>query len=334
MTISQRKQKKSERFLTVQGNRRGFTIIELMVGMVVGAFVATFILGSYIHIAKMATNERQQAMMQINQRGSIEELESGVRMAGYNPEECLSTVCNFGVRDVRQYTITNEFTAPAPCAVGSTPSILCSPTLTLFSDGLTAPNPNGVVDAGDTFTSYRLFDENNDGRISLARDQTNGLLDWTANISVVPREVLAENIRAIAFAYSYDTTGDRRPERTTAGNVIWAIDQNNDNFLDFNLDTNDDGFITTADDTNGDRIIDGADNGGAGILAATVDIVDIIAIKVFILAQADSPSDDYANTNQYVVGNIIWTAGNGNFQFNEQLECLLMVRSIERRNLP
>lgn len=346
--INQHKQKKSERFLTLQGDQGGFTIVELMVGMVVGAFVSVFILGSYFHIAKIANNERQQSTMQVNQRGSIEDLEVGVRMAGYNPQDCPAAICNFGVVDVRRYSVNDEWTASTPCDVGSIPpaclagqpQLAGSPTFTVISDNLTAPN--GALDATDTFISYRLFDEANNGSTSLARDQATGLQNWTTTC-VLPREVLADNIEAIAFAYAFDNDGDGLLDRTAANNIIWAIDSDNDNDLDFNLDANDDGFINLLDDegsgpdpdgsSGGNKVIDGGDWSGLGNLGADVPLGAIQAIKVWILARADRPTKNYLNDHlEYVVGNRLMSGLNGDFA--RDVECLLMVRTIERRNLP
>ncbi len=97
---------------------------------------------------------------------------------------------------------------------------------------------------------------------------------------------IAYNIDELQFAYAYDSDGDGDIE-TQGGEVIWAV-PNGGNW--FNLDDNNDGVIDV-NDTEG-----GANTG------TSVDISDIRAVKVWILARSSRPDSTYTNPNTYVVG--------------------------------
>lgn len=318
--INRRDQNRAQSLFTSWCNPHGFTLVELLVGMVIGGLVSAAILGSYISLTKMARNERDKSVMQINQRGSVENLEFEVRMAGYNPQNIPNFV---GVTDVRRYSVTDRLTPPVLDPNGS-------PSLTVIYDEFrpTPPGPNGVLDANDTFYSFRLFDENGDGSTSLVRDRATGLGAFT-----FPREVLADNILAVAFAYAYDENGDGNLD-TAGGNIIWAIDSDNDNRLDYNLDPNNDGILDAADDTSGDRIIGGGDVGFAGNLAAPVDRIDIRSVKVWVLARAEKLTKGYHNEDIFRVGDRLLSATPGYDDWHPSLKVMLMVRTIECLNMP
>lgn len=306
------------------GGFAGFTLIEMMVGMVAGGLVATFILGAYMTSTRHLKEQRDVAVMHMNQRGSIEDIELQLRMVGYDPEADLPRN-DFGIKDVRKYDISNELTQPVPLATGS-------PGLTIIYDNYDMPGgADGVLNANDFYVSYRLFDDNFDGIYELARDiepgDNSGLL--------FPREILAENIHSIAFAYAVDDDGDQELD-TIAGNIIWAIDTDNDNALDLNLDVNSDGDITMADDDNGDRIID-ANDIGPGKIATTYPVTSIRAVKFWLLASAKRQDQTFKSDKKFLVGDRIIVpvsmVSNNYLQYLETLRCSRLVRTIECRNL-
>lgn len=299
--------------------RKGFTLIELMVGLAVTGIVATGILSGYLVLTHQVKEQRDIAVMQMNQRGSIENMELEFRMAGYDPVNN-APAGTFGVYDVRRYSITDGGTAPALDPAGSD-------SITIVYDDYLSGPADGVLDATDTYISFRLFDENGNGRTSLARDRLSGDL---ATFSI-PREVLADNIHALAFAYAVDEDGDGLLDRAPGNEIIWAIDTNNDNVLDFNIDANGDGVLDLNDDVNGDFVIDAADTQSNGLMSGTAQLTSIRQIRVWLLARSESPKDGYINKDEYRVGDRILSAANGDI--NPNLKCLLLVRAIECRNL-
>ncbi len=318
------------------GRVAGFTLVELMVGMVVGGLVATAIMSAYITTAKHINAQRDVAEMHMNQRGSIEDMELQIRMAGYDPQAPMARNL-FGITDVRRYQIQDEMTVPAASAAGS-------PALTLVYDEFSTVSADGSLDVNDSFISYRLIDENNDGLFELARDielgDNSGL--------ILPREILAENIHAIGFAYAVDDDGDGEldtiPANDPNGRIIWAVDSDNDNVLDANLDVNNDGSIDLADDSNGDDVIDKND-AGAGKIATTYPLTSIRAVRIWLLARAEKLQDDYVDKDKsdlsqdrkYLVGDRIYTAkatvADPAKEFHHSLKVRLMARTVECRNL-
>lgn len=301
------------------GGFAGFTLIELLVGLVVTALVGTAIVGSYVFIVRLFTDEREVAVMQMNLRGSVEDMSLQFRMAGYDPRaEIARTI--FGITDVRRYDITGENTAPA-----NTPS--GSPALTLIYDNYNQPGgADGVKDGNDIEISYRLFDDGSDGIFEMARDTKP-----FGGAITLPREILAENIQAVGFAYAIDNDGNGDLDLAAGGFTIWAIDSDNDNVLDTNLDANGDGSITEADDTDGNFLIDAADQSPNGALIGTVPLSSIRSVRIWLLARAEKTSKDYNNQEHYLVGDRILTAANGDFDKN--LKCRLLMQTIQCRNL-
>jgi type IV pilus assembly protein PilW len=317
------------------GGFAGFTLVELMVGMVVGGLVATAIMSAYLTTAKHISEQRDVAEMHMNQRGSVEDMELQIRMAGYDPLAPMPRNW-FGITNVQRWTIEDEATAPVLAAAGS-------PSLTLIYDEYATVAADGSLDANDSIISYRLMDENNDGLFELARDVEPG----DNSGLILPREILAENIYAIGFAYAVDDDGDGQvdtiPANDPNGRVIWAVDSDNDNVLDANLDVNNDGSITMADDTNGDDLIDQTD-AGAGQIATTYPLSSIRAVRIWLLARAEKTTEGYSvlaksgDPNfRYVVGSQFFTPVttvlNPADEIPDNLRARLMVRTIECRNL-
>jgi type IV pilus assembly protein PilW len=297
-------------------SQRGFTLVELLVAMAIGAIVAWGILGAYLNITNSCAEQRDTAIMQMNLRGSIENFGGEIRLAGYDPQQSGL----FGITDVMRYRITDENTAPAPDPNGS-------PALTLIYDNFTPAPADGLRNATDTYISFRLMDEDNDGNLELARDRLTG----DGATFTMPREILAENILAIGFAYAYDIDGDGNLERAPGGNIIWAVDTDNDNVLDANLDANGDGVLDLNDDVNNDSRINVLDQTPAGAMPGPAPLTSIRSVYIWLLARAERPARNYMNNQKYLVGDRILSAANGDF--NASLKCRLLIRSVECRNL-
>ena len=274
---------------------KGFTIIELLIAIIVTSIVGVAMVSNSISQQRAATMVRQVAQMQQQLRGAVYILEEDIRIAGYDPQ----STGLFGITDVRRYDITNEVTAPVVTAAP-----LGSPALTLaydFDPNNAATNSNGILDE-PTF-SYLLYDDNADNIFDLARD-TNG-----------QRQLVAEGIDAIGFAFAIDTDGDGELDRTPNNNIIWAVDSDNNNTLDTNLDTNDDGNIDINDDGDNNYVIEAAD-GAAGLINPPVPLNQIRMVRIWMVARTRNIDPQYNSTDQFVVGDRVVPAQAGGFQDN------------------
>jgi prepilin-type N-terminal cleavage/methylation domain-containing protein len=120
---------------------------------------------------------------------------------------------------------------------------------------------------------------------------------------------LAQGIEAFGLAYAYDADGDDAldtDDGTATGDIIWAIDTNNDNRLDLRIDTDGNGILNAADDTDSDDILNGT------AVNPAIAAEDIRAVRIWILGQSDPnlPEGGYSDNNTYIVGRTIVNSPN------------------------
>jgi len=250
--------------LDILNNKKAFTLIELLIAMAISGFVMAGIYSAYYSQQKSYVTQEQVAAMQQNLRAAMYIMGREIRMAGYDPTDS----GNFGITDIRLKDIDDNLDVNGNSSL----------EFTIDRDG-----SGGAVGAGDETVYYCIYDSPvaaPDGKTDLARRDGGG-----------GRQLLAENIEALGFAYAFDNNGDRQLDTTTLGNTIWAIDSDNDNDLDVNLDTNDDG------------IIDITDNAAGTALASNVNISAIRSIRIWLLARTDIEDKGFRDAGTYVIAN-------------------------------
>jgi len=269
-------------------SNEGITLIELMVAMAIAGIVLMAIYSAYRTQSTIYRTQSVELAMQQNLRGAAYLLESEIRMAGYD----MNSTGNFGITDIT-FRDTNY-----ALNLGGNSSIT-------FTSDL---NDDGVLDANETF-SYSIYDypvATPDGILDMARNNGGG------------RQIIGESIIALGLAFAFDNDGDGRLDLSANGNVIWAIDSDNNNTLDRNLDTNDDGEI------------DMNDNPAGTSIGTNVAVGKIRAVKAWILARTKTPMLNYTDNNIYVVGNRrISPTALGTQSYKHQL----LVSTINCRNL-
>lgn len=253
-------------------NKRGFTLVELLVAMGISGIVMTGIYTLYYSQQRSYAAQEQVAAMQQNLRAAMYVMEREIRMAGYDP----TGSGNFGITDIGLKDIDDNL------------DVNGNSSLELTID---RPPSNGALGAGNETVYYCIYDSPvgaPDGKTDLAQRYGGG-----------GRQLLAENIEALGFAYAFDNNGDGQLDTTAAGNTIWAIDSDNDNDLDVNLDTNDDGVIDINDDPAG------------AALASDVNPGRIRAIRIWLLARTDIEDRGFRNAGTYVIANQTITPNDG-----------------------
>jgi prepilin-type N-terminal cleavage/methylation domain-containing protein len=171
-------------------NTAGFTLIEVMIAMFVSAVVLASVAVTYNHLQDSSIQQVQVGLIQQNLRGALAVLEKEFRIAGQD----FNQTHDFGVTDVRRFTITAPGTAAGPDLNGSQ---ILRMTLDLDEDG--------QLGDGETVT-YSLYDKDGDGvPFDLARSISN---PGDSPDQVSGRQLLAEGIEAIEYAYAYDYDDD------------------------------------------------------------------------------------------------------------------------------
>lgn len=188
------------------------------------------------------------------------------------------------VQEIRMAGFTGDEDAAAGIITAGSDNIVF--TMDFYDDSSNSI-PDGDVSDTNEYITYSLYTSG--GVSNLGRKSTNG----GTNVPI------AEGIVGLGFAYAIDADGDDVLD-TDGGNTIWAV-ASGGNWFD--LDTNDDGAITAADDTDNSGVLDGNDTGIA------VDVADIRAVRVWLLAETLHDSQSFSETASFVVGENVITPG-------------------------
>lgn len=258
------------------GTTPGFTIVELLIAMLVMSIAMGAIYAIYVTVVESYSIQRELAHMQQNMRAAMYLIKNDIRNAGRNPLMDGSV----GI------TAVGRFNPDGDDPLGY-PGI----TMTSFVDA----NLDGDIDSNDPqrTVAYRVFDTDGDGRRELRRwDSQNP--GWN---------LVFDGIEDIGFAYAYDTDNDLDLDRSAVaggglGPVIWAINTDNLPGLDVNVDNVPDGDINALDDGDGDGDIDTVDGG----LGAQIDLNDIRAVRIWILARSRQAYPKFTDNSTYTIG--------------------------------
>lgn len=301
--------------MSVRGSK-GFTLVEMMVAVTVSGLVLAALAVTFQTQSEDFVVQGQISTMQQNARAAMHYLQTEVRMAGYDP--VLRGNGGFGITDVRFYNKDNALSAITDI---SDPLVGFS-SLTFtgdFGDGA-APSgpPNSALDGNETIT-YVIYDfplgSGGNGVFDLGRDVGGG------------RQLIAENIDAIGFAFAFDTDNDgvldTYNDASGTQRIIWAIDSDNDNELDSNLDADNDGAITADDCPAPEGEGDNCAIAGVALVlpggGATVDLGEIRAVRIWLLARGDRRDKGFYDTETYVVGRQVISPGNQADDLNNEV---------------
>jgi type II secretory pathway component PulJ len=269
-------------------DRRGFTLVELMIALVVAIIAIGAVYAVYsVQQREYRNQQLRQAILQ-NLRGAMVIMELQIRMAGFDPEDS----GRFGITDVRRYDLVTTDADP-----GGQPALF----FTVDVDENGAPEegrPAGHYPDGSNryrnreHCNFRMRDDKTTGRRYLAWDNGGG------------RKTLAENIQAMGLAYGVDNDGDGRIDTWAGGAFpVWAVDADGDNRLDTHLDADNNGVIDERDDTNGDLRITAEDGGK---IDPPIGVESIRSVRVWLLAASAHPVQGHFNQRPYVVGDRIY----------------------------
>ena len=290
-------QSKKTAFNEASNTSGGFTLVELLVAMVIGAIVMGVIFATHNVQQRTFRQESMKLATMQKARSAMDYLERERRMAGYDRP-------NSGLFGLTSITPRNTITFTYDLGVGGNAD-------------------NGVVDADET-VSYFLYNS------GLTPSNRNDDLGRTPPPPGTAEGLVAVGIEQIGFAYAFDSDNDGQLDWNDPTNpgvkddnegIFWAVDWDGDGQLDTNLDTNWDGDI------------DAADFPGAALPALpgggnTVSVDRIRAVKIMVLARSRTQDLNYQDNKSYWLGvNPVTTIpGDGHHR-------RLLVSTVRLRNL-
>jgi len=241
----------------------GFTLIEVVIAMLISLVImggAYTVFSSYQKNTTIQTNvsDAQQTL-----RAAMDYVVRDVRMAGYNPDP--DSTVTFGIDDIHFKTLDGDLVSSIQFSWDKN------------GDGKFEEEWNGEANIQPEEAERVEYSLVNNATITAG---VNDLYLKYPGAADSDREVLAANITILGFAYAYDANNDGELDRDGTGNIIWAVDWDNDNDWDsLNLAT-------------GAKIATGT----------TVDTRTIRAVRIWMLAQSQAPDPNYTDNNLYVVG--------------------------------
>lgn len=304
--------------LKIHRNNRGFTLIELMIALVIAGIVAAAIMMSFDSQQKTQVNQQLVVEMQQDARAALYLMQQDIRMAGY--DETWEDGNTDGIDDNRLSDgLDND----------------CDGVIDAPADVDEANDNAGIVQAGPHLIQIRL-DENRDSNFCGANDLITYTLASGSGMGTIDGDGLADtgamdlrrgdrvggslerlagSVHALAFGYAFDDDGgapDGLVDTDAGGNIIWAYDSDADGFLDTLLDSNTDGIIDASDTPT--------------LMASTVPINRIRAVRIWILARTRAPLRGHQSTHNFVVGDKIITPA-------DNYERVMLTTTVNCRNL-
>ena len=298
----------------------GFTLVELMIAIAISALAMGAAYSLFISQQKTYTAQQGVLEIQQNARAGMYYLAREIRLAGFNH------------RKFNKDGIVGIIEA-GPGKVRFTMDIYDNVNDDGDVDGLlTGPNEIGFCDKSISISGediiYALMDDaDSDGLPDTLTPRGTPMPDVLGRDDVIGGggpDPLVEDIEAIGFAYAYDNDGDGKLDfADTDGNGVqdsgeptfWAVDTDNDQWLDTNLDTDADGDID-ADDT----------AGGGAMPSGDVHVDQIRSVRLWILVKSPNPDVGFVNQETYVIGD-------KHLAVNDNFRRRLLTASIMCRNM-
>jgi type IV pilus assembly protein PilW len=273
----------------------GFTLVEMLVAVAVSMIIMAGVYSAFLSQQKNTVVQTNVSDIQQNLRAAMDFLARDLRLAGYAGTDS-GSLGSFGFTDVgfKNYDTTSN-------AAGSG-----------FVAFTWDTDDDGTVGTGDR-VSYSLADNSAVPSLSYS-------MALMRQVGTSARQLMAGNVINIGLAFAYDADQDGEIDRDAAGNVIWAVDTDNDGDWD-NLDRNGDGLITAAD----------LNSGTTGTIVGTgtgtpLRYSDIRKVRIWLLGRSQAPDSTYTDNNVYVVGRDV-------IQPNDNFRHRLLERIVLCRNL-
>jgi type IV pilus assembly protein PilW len=259
----------------------------------------------------------------LNNKGfTLAELAVGIAISGIAMTLIFTT---FNTQ--RQTFITQQHTAVMQQNIRSAMSFVENEIRMAGFDGFdpatqTKNNTGAGIEVAETNRFRFSADFDDDGALGADETITYALV---GNTLIRNGVVIAYDIEAVGFGYAFEDSTDPDGSLEMINNeIIWAVDQDGDGFLDRALDTTGDGVVDINDAAAGTALNTMTDDDGDTLTNVPID--RIRAVRVWILARTRSAIQGFADTNSYKVGNQVVFRNDG-FKHN------LLTSTIKCRNL-
>jgi len=308
-------------------NRKGFTLVELMVVLVILAVIVVGVFGVVITQNKAYHSEETIIDMQANAQIGLQRISRLLRMAGFGCKDNISStnqITSFST----VITATNNSTTPDSLTV-----IGGLKRVGIVDDGDTTLNEQFIVttipivrDDTSKPLSY-FFDDgsiapykqyfyispaDNNDFLSVSAIDTSSLTNAAGNLTISEGDIVY-TVRPYTIRLYTDAQGISCLGIDDGSGIDSCADNIEDLQFQYGADTDNDGYLDTWVD--------------APTLA--IPIKDFKAVRVFILARTANPDrkDDYTNNNTYILGDR--TDG----PFNDHFHRYLLETTVMMRNL-
>jgi len=183
---------------SAMNNRRGFTLVELMIVVFLSAVAAIAIYRGYTAFSQSADAQEQIIEMQQNLRIGMYWLEKDIRRAGMTEEDAKDCFVSATGKKEGAFTIATNTSVKLVMDLGSG-GVFAADTIDNDDDGLTDEEDeirigNGKCNDVGEWIHYRRLDPDGDGIFGLYRNDENTTLDGSGD------EIIT-NVSALNFIY-------------------------------------------------------------------------------------------------------------------------------------
>jgi type IV pilus assembly protein PilW len=269
---------------TIGDRSAGFTLVELLIAMVMSAFVIGATYSLFTAQQRAYNNQQAVADIQQNLRAGMYYLTREIHLAGYQRQgaSSIAGIVKAGPGVLRfTMDIYNGIDDDGDSQIDEPDEI-----------GI---NDDAISSAGEDILYSLTDDANGDGipdTLTAAGTPQPAVLSRTDVLGANVAEPLMDNVEAVAFAYAFDNDTDGLVDRDPGNNIIWAVDTDNDGWLDTTLDTNNDGVIDIND----------AAGGQALASSARVNIDRIRMVRIWLLVRSSDSDPSFTDNETYVIG--------------------------------
>ncbi len=300
---------------------QGFTLVELMIGMVLGMLVITAITLVFVNVSRNRHDMERTGRQIENGRYATQLLADDLINAGYYGEfdprlagapTAIPDPCSTSLTDLKNMVMFHVQGYPAastkPACLSDVKANTAVVAIRRLATCVAGATNCDATAAGEIYMQSSLCDTELSlpvpSRYVVAAQPSSGTSPFTLNIrGCAAAAALRKYVMDIYFVANNDNPGDgiptlKRAELSNGAFTIVPLVEGIEDFqVEYGLDTNNDG---TPDVVSPDP---GAYNGCAGATGCYIaNWLNALTAEIHVLSRASEASPDYKNTKTYTVG--------------------------------